>query len=105
MHPANRCELKAEVAPRTKQLSDVDLASGIGLLNAITSAFQADLLAFIAEYDRRELWEQDGCRDMGQWLAGQLGITVSEGMRWTTAARVLESLPLTTAALRNFVVR
>jgi Domain of unknown function (DUF222)/HNH endonuclease len=89
------------VAHRVADLSERDLKSGIGLCNAMTSAFQAYLLTFIAEYDRHQLWEQDGCHDMGQWLAGQLGITVSEGLRWTTAARALEHLPLIAAALRK----
>jgi DNA polymerase III psi subunit len=67
----------------------------------MASALQADMLVFIAEYDRQELWQQDGCRHMGQWLAGHLGITVSEGLRWTTAARALEHLPLIAGALRK----
>ncbi|MDP9223049.1 MAG: HNH endonuclease [Actinomycetota bacterium] len=66
----------------------------------VTSALQADLLEFVAEYDRRRLWESDGCRHMGQWLAGHLGVTVSEGLRWTTAAHALAHLPGIAAALR-----
>jgi hypothetical protein len=79
---------------------DEDLIEGIGRLHVATSALQADLLAFIAEYDRRALWERDGCRHMGQWLAGHLGVTVSEGLRWTTAAHALLRLPAIAAALQ-----
>jgi hypothetical protein len=73
----------------------------MGLCNAMASAFQADMLVLIAGYDRRRLWEQDGCSLMGQWLAGHYGITVSEGLRWTRAARALEHLPSIAAALRE----
>jgi hypothetical protein len=79
---------------------DRDLIEAIGRLHVMTSALQADLLAFIAEYDSRALWERDGCRHMGQWLAGHLGVTVSEGLRWTTAAHALVELPSIAAALR-----
>jgi Domain of unknown function (DUF222) len=84
--------------------SDHDLVAGIGRLHLMTSGLQAELLSFIAEYDRRRLWERDGCRHMGQWLAGHLGVTVSEGMRWTTAAHALEQLPRIAAGLRSGVL-
>jgi Domain of unknown function (DUF222)/HNH endonuclease len=89
--------------PDLQQLNDrcdQDLVDAIGRLHVMTSALQADLLAFIAEYDSRALWERDGCRHMGQWLAGHLGVTVSEGLRWTTAAHALGKLPSIAAALR-----
>ena len=69
-----------------------------------TCQLQRELLSVIREYDRRRLWEQDGCRHMGQWLAGHLGVTVSEGLRLTTAAHALEHLPLITAAFETGVL-
>jgi hypothetical protein len=80
---------------------DQDLLEGIGRFHAMTSALQRGLLSFIAEYDRRRLWQRDGCRHMGQWLAGHLGVTVSEGMRWAAAAHALEELPSIAAALEE----
>jgi hypothetical protein len=83
---------------------DEDLLEGIGRLNTMVSGLQRRLLAFVSEYDRRRLWERDGCRHMGQWLAGHLGVTVSEGLRWTTAANALEELPLISAAFGRGVL-
>ncbi|HEX3328161.1 MAG TPA: DUF222 domain-containing protein [Actinomycetota bacterium] len=83
---------------------DQELVESIGRLHAETSALQRSLLAFIREYDRRRLWERDGCRHMGQWLAGHLGVTVSEGLRWTTAAHALEHLPLISEAFEHGVL-
>ena len=70
----------------------------------MTSALHRTLLSFVAEYDRRRLWERGGCRHMGQWLAGHFGVTVSEGLRWTTAAHALEELPLISAAFERGVL-
>jgi hypothetical protein len=86
------------------QCCDQELIEGIGQLHRQTSALQRSLLAFIREYDRRRLWERDGCRHMGQWLAGHLGVTVSEGLRWTTAAHALEHLPLISDAFERGVL-
>ena len=74
---------------------------GIGHLHAVISYTQRDLLRFIREFDAREAWRSDGCRDMGQWLAGHLGISVSAGRRWTHAAHALEHLPLVSRALEE----
>jgi hypothetical protein len=81
--------------------SDEDLVDEIGRLHVTTCQLQRELLAVIREYDRRRLWEPDGCRHMGQWLAGHLGVTVSEGLRLTTAAHALEHLPLISAAFET----
>jgi hypothetical protein len=59
------------------------------------------LLRYVRELDTRKLWERDGCRNMGQWLAPRFGISVSAGMRWTHAAHALEHLPLTSVAFER----
>ena len=82
-------------------VSKEQLVDGIGHLHAVISATQWELLDFVREFDAREAWSADGCRDMGQWLAGHLGISVSQGRRWTHAAHALESLPNLSAALRT----
>ena len=83
---------------------DQELSEGLGRLHVDASRLQRELLSFVAEFDRRRLWERDGCRHMGQWLAGHFGVTVSEGLRWTTAAHALESLPLISAAFERGVL-
>ena len=86
------------------ELSHRDLVAEIGRLTCDDVRLQRELLSFVAEFDRRRLWEQDGCRHMGQWLAGHFGVTVSEGLRWTTAAHALERLPLISAAFERGVL-
>ena len=100
LRPAPDPEHALEV-PAPQDAGDQELLEGIGRLHVMTSSLQADLLSFIAEYDKRRLWAREGCRHMGQWLAGHLGVTVSEGLRWTTAAHALTTLPLIAAALRS----
>lgn len=90
--------------PHPDECSDRQLIEGIGNLHATASAVQRSLLRFIREYDRRELWQRDGCRHMGHWLAGHLGISVSAGLRWTEAAHALEHLPLVSSALEEGVL-
>lgn len=79
--------------------SDTELSESLASLGVAIAAGQRDLLRFVREHDRRRLWERDGCRNMGQWLAGHFGISVFAGMRWTHAAHALEYLPLISAAL------
>ena len=79
--------------------SDPELYDGIDRSHAAACAAQHVGLAFIREFDKRELWRQDGCRHMGEWLAGRLGISMSEGLRRTKAAHALARLPLISNAL------
>lgn len=79
--------------------SDSELSDSLAGLGIVIAASQRHLLRFVREHDRRRLWEKDGCRNMGQWLAGHFGISVFAGMRWTHAAHALEHLPLISAAL------
>lgn len=81
--------------------SDGDLYDAIDDAQLVIAKAQRAQLRAIHEFDKRELWLHDGCYHMGQWLAGRLGITVSEGMRRTNAAHVLENLPFLGKALEN----
>lgn len=81
--------------------TDRELAGSMGSLGAAISASQRDVLRYVREVDRRQLWSKDGCRNMGQWLAPRFGISVSAGMRWTHAAHALEHLPLTSVAFER----
>ena len=94
--------MRVTAQPRT--CCDQELSEGLGRLHVDASRLQRELLSFVAEFDRRRLWERDGCRHMGQWLAGHFGVTVSEGLRWTTAAHALEGLPLISAAFERGVL-
>ena len=81
--------------------SDTELYAAFEADRATRGARDRRLLRLIREFDKRGLWEHDGCRHMGQWLALEYGITVSEGLRRTHAAHVIESLPVLAAALED----
>ena len=59
------------------------------------------LLAELAELDRRRVWEDDGCRDIGHWVAAHLGVSASVAARWVAAAHALPHLPSTARALES----
>jgi hypothetical protein len=78
-----------------------ELVGDIHQLHTTISSAHRRLLRAIAEFDRREAWAADGCRNMAGWLSAHLGISVSQAFRWTKAAHALEDLPLLAAALEN----
>lgn len=84
--------------------TDVQLIDAIGVAEASISKARRAQLRAIREFDLREAWAHDGARHMGQWLAAHLGITVSEGLRRTTAAHALEDLPMLSDALERGVL-
>lgn len=81
-----------QVSP--EQCSDDELAASISDRAVAIAAQQRDLFRFVREHDRRRLWQRDGCRNMGQWLAARYGISATAGQRWTNAAHALEQLPV-----------
>lgn len=84
--------------------TDLQLIDSIGAAEVSVSVNRRAQLRAIREFDLREAWAHDGARHMGQWLAAHLGITVSEGLRRTTAAHALEKLPLLAQALEQGVL-
>src|SRR5262249_28939658 len=64
-------------------------------------AEQRRLLSFIAEADRRSLWESSGARDMVHWLRMRYGISDWKARRWIDASHALESLPVTSEAFSS----
>ena len=76
-----------------------------GLIGAIDEAHarvasaHRDLLALIAEVDRREVWYDDGARDTAHWLSMRYGISGWKAHRWIAAAHALEGLPRLSEAL------
>jgi len=56
------------------------------------SRIQRELLGFIAEVDRRQLWRASGARDMAHWLSMRQGISRWKASRWIAAGHALEHL-------------
>jgi Domain of unknown function (DUF222) len=54
---------------------------------------QRELLTFVAEAERRELWWTEGARDMAHLLSMRYGISYWKAERWVQAARALRELP------------
>ena len=81
---------------------DVDQAlAGLRASHSRISSGYRSLFTCIAELERARVWDQDGCRDMAQWLSGHLGISWWVASRWVTAAARLDALPQLGAALRS----
>jgi hypothetical protein len=84
---------------------DLEASSRDGLVAAIDEAHAAlgaahrRFLQLIAEVDRRRAWEDDGARDLAQWLWMRYGMSDWKARRWIEAAGVLPTLPRTTEAL------
>jgi hypothetical protein len=62
---------------------------------------QRELFRLIAEVDRRELWRDDGARDMAQWLWMRYGLSDWKARRWIACAHALEGLPLIAEAFAS----
>jgi len=80
---------------------DNELIEGLHSLHAEVCARHRTILTVIAELDERKLWRDDGCRDMAQWLSGQLGISQWIASRWVTASHAISTLPLISQALES----
>jgi hypothetical protein len=75
------------------------LGDEIAVLSAHIHAATHRLLVMIAEFDRRRGWEADGQRSCAHWLALRTGIDLGAAREKVRAARALETLPLTSAAM------
>ena len=78
-----------------------ELIEGLHSLHAEVCAHHRTILTIISELDERLLWRDDGCRDMAQWLAGQLGISPWIAARWVAASHAIAKLPLISEALES----
>ena len=63
------------------------------------SAHQSQLLAAVAELDRRRAWRVDGATSMVAWLVQRCGVSAATAREWVTAAAKLPSLPKIADAL------
>jgi hypothetical protein len=76
----------------TDAYSDEDLIEAVDGSHQEASRIQRELLGFIAEVDRRELWRGSGARDMAHWLSMRQGISQWKARRWIAAGHALEHL-------------
>src|SRR4051812_44479426 len=70
-----------------------ELGHGIAQLHALQSSVNAYLLRFIAEYDRRKAWREDGCTTMTDWLVARLNIARRTAKDLVAIARRLDDEP------------
>src|SRR5690349_20784702 len=80
------------------RLSVSELAEGICLRAGRIAAAQAEVLAWIAEFDRREGWTGYGILSCAHWLTWQIGLSPSAAREQVRVARRLEELPAVAAA-------
>ncbi len=80
--------------PEPIDCTDEELILGIDAVNGRVCASQTELFRFIAEVDRRELWQDSGARDMAHWLVMRYGISYWKARRWIQASHALKGLPL-----------
>ena len=85
------------------QLAEDRLAIREGLHRSAVAVGIADRehLRWILKADRAELWRTEGARGCAQWLSAVFHISSWKARRWIETAYVLESLPLTAAALES----
>jgi hypothetical protein len=74
-----------------------------GLMATLPQGGRLDLerLRWIAKADRAELWRSEGARDCAEWLSALFHISNWKARRWVAAARAIEGLPYTAAALES----
>ena len=76
-----------------RQVNPEQILAGMDGVHARACAAQRELLGFIAEADRLELWVDSGARDMAHFLYIRYGISDWKARRWIQAAHALEDLP------------
>src|SRR3954454_15005448 len=70
-----------------------DLADGICLRAGRIAAAQAELLTWIAEFDRREGWSGTGLLSCAHWLSWRIGLSPRAAREQVRGAPRLEDLP------------
>src|SRR4051812_45924024 len=82
-------------------LSVTELADGICLRAGRIAAAQAELLAWIAEFDRRDGWAEQGMLSCAHWLSWQVGLSPGAAREQVRVARRLDELPDVAAAFAD----
>jgi hypothetical protein len=78
-----------------------ELEEGLRILQAEIGQRQRETLRIVAELDELESYATEGCRDIAQWLAGNVGISNWNARRWVNASHALEGLPQISKALQS----
>jgi hypothetical protein len=79
--------------PKTVSRRTDALVATVAQHHRAISAHQHQLLAAVAELDRRKAWRVDGATSMVAWLVQRCSVTAATAREWVTAATKLESLP------------
>src|SRR6185437_15451079 len=91
--------LKDDPRPDTVSRRTDALVASVTQHHHAISAHQSQLLAAVAELDRRKAWRVDGATTMVAWLVQRCGVTANTAREWVTAAGKLETLPKISEAL------
>jgi hypothetical protein len=75
------------------ELTVEELADGICLRAGRIAAAQAELLAWVAEFDQREGWAGHGILSCAHWLSWRIGLSPSAAREQVRVARRLTELP------------
>ncbi|HVM27152.1 MAG TPA: DUF222 domain-containing protein, partial [Mycobacteriales bacterium] len=75
-----------------------ELADGICLRAGRIAAGQAELLPWIAEFDRRQGWAGPGMKSCAQWLSWRIGLSPGAAREQVRVAGRLQELPELAAA-------
>ncbi|HWH29344.1 MAG TPA: DUF222 domain-containing protein [Mycobacteriales bacterium] len=78
-----------------------ELADGICLRAGRIAAAEAELLAWIAEFDRRGGWSGPGMLSCGHWLSWRTGLSLGTAHERVRVAHRLEELPEVAAAFAD----
>ncbi|MBA2312838.1 MAG: DUF222 domain-containing protein [Actinobacteria bacterium] len=82
-----------------RSATNIELAAELDSKHQAVASAQRRLLEVVAECDRSEVWQSEGCRDLAQWLSIRVGISNWAARRWINAAHALPCLPHTSDAL------
>lgn len=88
----------AQMFPDPQGLSNESLQDRITELAACITIATAQLLALVAELDRREAWSDWGVKSCAHWLNWKCGIGIGAAREKVRVARALETLPAIRAA-------
>ena len=89
---------KATPSENLAHLSNDELAAAVATLAAHIHAATYRLLTLIAEFDRREVWAEQGALTCAHWLGWACGIDAHTAREKVRVARALVELPLLSAA-------
>lgn len=81
------------------RLAPADLLAEADRWHAAHVAAFGQLLATVAELDRREVWRHLGVADTAALLSARYGVRRATAMRWIDMARTFASAPATSAAI------